>query len=206
MTNNEDLSDERCEDEKSVLDTVTQDGYFTEGVGAVVQVEISEYFGKRNIKPTLKYLLSEVKKIKEGNLESAERMLIIQSHTLDAIFNNLAVRAYSKKNLYISETLFRLAFKAQSQCRMTLETLTNIKNPPQVAFVRQANIANNQQVNNNPSFPTSTHARAEKIKNEQNQLLEEHHGERLDIGTQGQTVKTDKNLGTVEKVHRAEKS
>jgi hypothetical protein len=34
----------------------------------------------------------------------------------------------------------RLALKAQSQCRATLETLAQIKNPP-VVLARQANIA-----------------------------------------------------------------
>jgi len=45
----------------------------------------------------------------------------------------------------------RLALRAQSQCRATLETLAVIKNPTTVAYVRQANIANGpQQVNNAP--------------------------------------------------------
>jgi len=43
----------------------------------------------------------------------------------------------------------RLAFKAQSQARAAIETLAEIKNPHQFAFVKQANIAGgNQQVNN----------------------------------------------------------
>jgi len=47
------------------------------------------------------------------------------------------------------ETCTRLAFKAQSRCRATNETLAEIKNPPSVAFVPQANIAaGHQQVNN----------------------------------------------------------
>ncbi len=47
----------------------------------------------------------------------------------------------------------RLALKAQSQCRATLETLATIKNPPAV-FARQANIAHGpQQVNNNGMMP-----------------------------------------------------
>jgi hypothetical protein len=43
----------------------------------------------------------------------------------------------------------RLAFKAQSQSRAAIETLAEIKNPRQVTFFKQANIAGgNQQVNN----------------------------------------------------------
>jgi hypothetical protein len=56
-------------------------------------------------------------------------------------------------NLYdhldASERFMRLALKAQSQCRSTIESLAEIKNPSSVAFVKQANIAKgHQQVNN----------------------------------------------------------
>jgi len=45
----------------------------------------------------------------------------------------------------------RPVLKAQSQCRTTIETLSEMKNPKPVAFVQQANIANEpQQVNNAP--------------------------------------------------------
>jgi len=39
-----------------------------------------------------------------------------------------------------ADTDMRLALRAQSQCRATLETLAAIKNPP-VVFANQANIA-----------------------------------------------------------------
>src|SRR5690606_26950893 len=75
----------------------------------------------------------------------------------------------------------RLALKAQSQCRTTLETLAAIKNPP-VVFAKQANIAHGpQQVNNGSAadFATSTrgHARpqAENWPTEQNELLPDAH-------------------------------
>jgi hypothetical protein len=41
----------------------------------------------------------------------------------------------------------RLGSKAQSQCRATVETLNLMKNPPSAMFVKQANLAINQQVN-----------------------------------------------------------
>jgi len=51
-------------------------------------------------------------------------------------------------------TYMRLAFKAQSQCRATWETIATIKHPPAVAFVKQANYAaGNQQVNNGTPEP-----------------------------------------------------
>ncbi|ARU05559.1 hypothetical protein CCO03_13485 [Comamonas serinivorans] len=44
--------------------------------------------------------------------------------------------------------MLQLALKAQSNGRATLEALINAKQPKQVAFVRQANVAHTQQVNN----------------------------------------------------------
>jgi len=54
-----------------------------------------------------------------------------QAHTLDAIFGSCARRAALNMGTYLNtaETYLRLGLKAQSQCRTTLETLANIKNP-----------------------------------------------------------------------------
>jgi hypothetical protein len=93
--------------------------------------------------------------------------LAIQAHTLDTIFNELARRSAANVGEYMeaAERYMRLALKAQSQCRATIETLAEIKNPKPVAFVQQANIANGpQQVNNGPLPCRRTRAR-EKIGN-----------------------------------------
>jgi hypothetical protein len=42
----------------------------------------------------------------------------------------------------------------ESQCRTTLETLATIKNPPDVAFVKQANYAAGPQRVNNGGQPS----------------------------------------------------
>ena len=63
-----------------------------------------------------------------------------------------------------------VAFKAQSQCRATLEALAAIKNPP-VVFARQANIAQGPQQVNNQMMAASEHrAGAEKNEKPQNKL------------------------------------
>jgi hypothetical protein len=72
----------------------------------------------------------------------------------------------------------RLALKAQSQCRATLETLATVKNPP-VLFAKQANIANGpQQVNNGTPAPGP--APAGKVETISNELMEAQGAERLD--------------------------
>jgi hypothetical protein len=146
-------------------------------------------------------------------LQDAETLLTSQAFALDAIVMCLARRAQMNMDKYIDATdrSMRLALKAQGQCRATLETLANLKNPP-VVVARQANIANGpQQVNNtvnnaDGNFEGNTHvpARADNLKSEQNELLEDksHEKERVDFGTSGATVSRDPALATVGDIHR----
>lgn len=138
-----------------------------------------------------------------GDLRRAEAMLLAQAHSLDAIFGNLARRAAANAGKYMGafETYLRLGLKAQSQCRATLETLAVIKNPPNVAFVQQANIAHGpQQVNNGPA-PAGDLSRAGESENQQSKLLEAQHGERLDTGKTGTASAANPLLETVEAIH-----
>ena len=79
-----------------------------------------------------------------------------QAHTLDLIFNNLTRRAVANMQegyVPVAETYLRLALKAQSQSRASIESLAQIKNPP-VVYARQAYLANGpQQVNNGVAAP-----------------------------------------------------
>ena len=94
----------------------------------------------------------------------------------------------------------RMALKAQNQCRMTLETLSNIKNPP-VIFAKQANFSGggHQQVNNGVLGQASHAAKDQKQPNEL--LLEEAHyaGTTLDTGSTGEAIGVNSELETVEK-------
>lgn len=138
----------------------------------------------------------------KGDLSRAESLLTAQAHTLDAIFHKLARKATDVEYLNQLDVNLRLALKAQSQCRATLEALAAIKNPQPVAFVRQANIAHGpQQVNNAGAVDAS---RAEKSGNQPNKVLEHQHGERLDFGTAGAAGGADSPLETVGAVNRPE--
>ena len=108
-------------------------------------------------------LADQAKEASAGNLGRAVAMLVTQAHTLDAIFHNLARRSALNMGEYMgaAETYMRLAQKAQSQCRATLETLWTMKNPSPIAFVKQANIAHGpQQVNNGPPRAADDASRA----------------------------------------------
>jgi len=137
-------------------------------------------------------LVEQINEVHNGSMKRPEAILLSQAHTLDALFNNLAGRAQGQEYIKNQDSYLRLAFKAQAQCRATLEALAAIKNPP-VIFAKQANISNgHQQINNGVPVP-----RTEENKNQHNELLEHTHGERLDSRTKGETISIDTELEAV---------
>lgn len=140
--------------------------------------------------------------VRADDLSRAEGMLISQAHTLDGLFAKLASKALAAGHLDAMDRYMRLALKAQNQARATLQTLGELKAPKQIAFVKQANIGNQVQVNNGAA---SQPARTRKNKKAQNELLEVEHGERLDTRAQGSAGGADPAMATLETKHRAEK-
>ncbi len=139
-----------------------------------------------------------------GDLGRIERMLANQLLTLDMLFNNLAQRSGRQESFKGIEVLMRLALKAQAQSRATAETLSIIKNP--MPYIRQANIAGgHQQINNSVQADqhARTHAHAGNFQTEPNKLLEEDHGQRLDIGAQATTGRDGQTVAAMGQVHRA---
>ncbi len=138
----------------------------------------------------------QVKAVNDGSMARGEAMLISQAHTLDAMLHALAQKAMTHTTLPLYETLLRLAFKAQSQCRATFETLAEVKNTRSVAFVKQANIAQgHQQVNNG--------SRALEIEFPQTKLLETKRDEWMDTRAQRKTGGSDQTLETVGAINGA---
>jgi hypothetical protein len=74
-----------------------------------------------------------------------------------------------------------------------------MKNPQLVALVQQANIANGPQQVNNESFDASTRApsRGGNLEIQQNRLLGQQHGKRLDFGARSHAVGSDAAMATV---------
>lgn len=135
-----------------------------------------------------------------GDLDRPVAMLTAQAHTLDAIFNRLAMRAASNMAEYpeATELYLKLALRAQSQCRATLETLATVKNPP-VVFAKQANIAHgHQQVNNGAPHAGQT-------ENAPNKLLEEQDGQWVDAGAKGTAGGADPEMAPLGQVNRPKK-
>ncbi len=148
-------------------------------------------------------LKAKTQAVHSGDLREAESILIAQATALNTIFAELARRAALNLGEYIgaSETYLKLALRAQSQCRATLETLAGIKNPP-VVFAKQANIAHGpQQVNNGIA---SEPARAGETAIPPTELLEYEHGKQwLDTGTASKAGTGDPAMAAVQQVNGA---
>jgi len=96
------------------------------------------------------------------------------------------------------EVFMKLALKAQSQCRATLETLATIKNPP-VVYARQANVTTGPQQINNGVDPS----RARENQNLPNQLLGAANELHQDAGASGSAVADDPPLEAVGAIYGA---
>jgi hypothetical protein len=144
--------------------------------------------------------------VHDGKMTRPEAMLMMQAHSLDAIFNSLAQRAGNNvgSNTELVERYLRMALKAQSQCRTTLEALAEIKSLKSPTFIKQANIAEQQQVNNGGSVTNGGAAAShEKNPNRPNELIREAQHATLDTGEACKAGRTDPQMATVGKIDRA---
>lgn len=159
----------------------------------------SNPLGEQSIGALAECLSESMTRVQEGDMKQCEAMLVGQAQALQTIFMNFSRRTLSQDYQANLESFFKMAMKAQNQCRMTLETLAAIKNPP-VVFARQANINQgngNQQVNNGTSAPAPRAQEEKTIPS--NELLEDQHGERLDTRTTRAASSSDKELAAVGK-------
>jgi len=163
-------------------------------------------FPEIHLQSCIEGMQADIEKVNGGDLSKLEGMLSAQAEALNAMFNNLAKKSCHATMMPHLETYMRLALKAQAQCRATVEAIAEIKFPKSATFIRQANIAQQQQVNNGQADSrTSTRAHThEKNITPANELLEASHGERLDLGTASQASRINSNLATVGAVNRAE--
>jgi hypothetical protein len=163
---------------------------------------ISEYgkpFGELDVMALADVLAERSKEVSSGDMHTVEAMLIDQAYALQAIFMNFARRTLNQEYQKNLESFMRMALKAQNQCRMTLETLATVKNPP-IVFAKQANIVNGpQQVNNGVAAPS----RVREIENEQTQLSGGSHELLPDTRTSSDASRVNPALETLGKIDRA---
>ena len=153
-------------------------------------------------------LREQTQVVQQGDMKVAEAMLINQATALQSLFVKLTETGLKTGMLRQQETALRLALKAQSQCRATLETVANIKNPP-VVYAKQANVTTGpQQINNGVQSAISgdnTGAPQEKIR--KNKLKELGHGQEqwLDAGTPRKTGRKDQAAKAMAPLHGTQK-
>ena len=148
-------------------------------------------------------LMGELRKagdeVVAGNMSRVEIMLTHQALTLDAIFNNMAERSSRQDTFKGIEVLMRLALKAQAQARSTAEALALLKNPQ--PYIRQANMTTGPQQVNNGCVGASSHSGiptgAGNFQSEQNKLLEQDHGQRMDFGAQATAGRVNQTVEAV---------
>lgn len=147
-----------------------------------------------------------IERVRSNEMHDMENILVAQAIALNCVFTQMAGRASANMNTNLEKTeaFMRMALRAQANCRATIETLAEVKNPRTTNFVRQQNNAHQQQVNNGVSMTESAaRAPASKKTNVRNELLEVQDGERLDTRAESTTGGADQNVATVEQVHRA---
>jgi len=144
-----------------------------------------------------------IDEIKKGDLSNLEEMLYAQAVALNMMFTNLSRRASIQTNVDIRAVLANLALKSQNQSRNTIQTLINLKQPNQTAFIKQqTNVANGHQQINNGVAQSSP----ENFANVTNELLEVNHGKWLDTGTKTKAGRVNTELEAVAEVHRGKNS
>lgn len=171
------------------------------------------FVGDVQIGEAIDVLHDKIRQVKGGDLSEVEATLTAQAIALDAIFNGLAKRAVLHMGAHMGacETYLRLALKAQAQCRATLETLAEVKYPRVPTFVRQQNVACQQQVNNGASATAGnqggTRAHTINAQSKRSKLLEDqcHGSAYLDTGATKAAGSRDPALEAVGAIHRTDK-
>ena len=154
-------------------------------------------------------LREQTQAVHRGDMKAAEAMLMNQATALQSLFVKLTETGLQAGLLRQQETALRLALKAQSQCRATLETLSNIKNPP-IVYAKQANVTTGpQQINNGvPSSTQNAPASTQQKKSQKNKLKELQHEQTqwLDAGTSSAASSTHSPAKAMAQIKRTNHS
>lgn len=142
--------------------------------------------------------------LQENGMEKAVEMLSAQAMALDCLFSSLARRSCSNMEKGYgdaTERYMKLALRAQAQCAKTIQTMGELKNPRHIAFVNQANIAQNQQVSNGQA------ACAKSFAIQPNKLIDGDANDlQMDIRTTPAESGADQAVETVGAINRSDNS
>lgn len=157
---------------------------------------------KLDVPALMDTLREQATAVNRNDLSHVEGMLMNQATALQSLFARLAEKALCTEYVSTFDTMMKMALRAQSQCRATLETLAAIKNPP-VVIAKQANVTSGpQQINNSMEAPPparKNETEQTKLSGAENELLQNTGASRIESGTY-------QEMETVGEVHRAKDS
>jgi hypothetical protein len=144
------------------------------------------------------------KAVNDGDLSTAEAMLMAQAVGLQALYVRLTERAMGQQCIPHMETFMRLALKAQAQSRLALEALAALKQGPAIlARNAQVNVAHGPQQVNNAGAGAMEPARAQSFEIAPNQVLAPHGCKDVDAGTTRGPSAGDMAVASLGKRHGA---
>lgn len=152
-------------------------------------------------------LEASIEAVHRGDMSSLEGMLVAQAFALQSIFTDAAARARAQNSREASGTLMAVAMKAQAQCRATVQTIGEIKNPRTTVFTKQANVNNGgqQQVNNGvqPLAPAPAREEVQPARNELTALENSSGSTFLDGGAASASIGSHQAARPLDPIHRA---
>ncbi|MBT3204309.1 MAG: hypothetical protein HOM14_19320 [Gammaproteobacteria bacterium] len=183
---------------KSDLATVEQVAVSTQASACRNITAAASGFKDSGLKPQelIEYLNETSKEICRTDMHHAQVMLSNQAIALESLFTTLTEKAFSSDQIHHFESFMRLALRAQTQSRCTLEAISNIKNPRTV-IAKQANISHGHQQINNGLAPQAQESKESPFKQsgEDNELL-------TDKSNEGAAIEVNSPMETLEKEHR----
>lgn len=149
-------------------------------------------------------ITNDTKKTLKGSIANSVAILTAQTMTLDVLYNkmiNYASRAETLKTMQIS---LDMALRIQNQSRKTLLAIGTLTHPQQATFIKQQNVAVNQQVNNG----VTTDNDKDEISNlkSENELISEAKYATLDTGRTIEASPANQNPATMAVVDRSKDS
>lgn len=109
---------------------------------AYTKTMLGDDLEKPGIGDFIGHVQAETSKASDGDITAVSKMLMAQAITLDSMFAELARRAALNMGQHIpaAEKYGRLALKAQSNCRATLEALAKLHQPAKEQIVRHIHV------------------------------------------------------------------
>ncbi|MGP1385166.1 MAG: hypothetical protein ACTS2F_16500 [Thainema sp.] len=153
-------------------------------------------------------LTDNATQLQKGDLQEAERILLSQAEVLQALFHRMFTLAgYMMTNPEQCDRYISLGLRAQEQCRKTLVSLSEIKNPKKPTQLiknyvdkqlNQLKVEQSQPPMTEPDFGNAQ----ETSQSFNTQAMEASPYAPMDTRSKTAATRTDSDMETVESLHR----